>query len=472
MTLDEIHPVRKKALEINLDPLFYGSISEIGAGQEVARHFFLAGGASGSVAKTVSAYDMQFSDAIYGSDSTGRYVTRERLVRMLDKEFGLVIKRVSDVRSEDSRYFAFANTVAAKKYRSDDECHGWVGIRFQHAPGAAPSQVVFHVRMLDPSNASQQEALGTLGVNLIHAAFIFKGDVERMLDSLTDNLVWGRIEIDFIYFEGPGFEAVDNRKMDLRLVSSSLSPVAMIGSDGEAKVPADMVYKKHIMILRGVFRPFTNVNIDMIQEGVKGFTEKLGVECEDVVFFCEMNIARDLYEGENDCRDLEERVEMITELGYNVMVTSHLRYFRISEYFSRHARRHIGFIMSVDNLSTIFEDRFYEGMEGGILMGTARLFTSNGTLWVYPNLTPDGDIITVLNFPVPEDLKYLYRHLCQNDRIVPLDVDPDRLVPFNPEALAEQIAAQDPQWKKQVPDAIHEKTEKLMSNSVQKKCDS
>lgn len=459
---DEVHPVRQKALEINLDPLFYGTISEIGAGQEVARNFFLAGGASGTVAKTVSAYDMQFSDAIYGTDETGRYVTRSRLLRMLDKEFGLVIKRVAEVRPKESRFFAFANTVAAKKYRSDDECHGWVGIRFQHQPRTTPSQVIFHVRMLDPSNAGQQEALGTLGVNLIHAAYIYKQDIEKLLDSLTDNLVWGRIEIDYITFEGPGFEGVDNRQMALRLVSSSLSPVVMFGTDGEAKLPADKLYKKHVLILRGVFRPFTNVNVDMITAGLKGFIEKLGVTCDDVAFFCEMNIARYLSDGEGDISDLQDRVDIIASLGYNVMVTSHLRYFRISEYLSKHARRHIGFIISVDNLKTIFEDRFYEGMEGGILMGTARLFTSDSTLWVYPNLSTDGEITTVENLKVPTEIQHLYQHLVQNQRILPLKVPNGKLVPFDPDALAAQIAANDPGWKDLVPAPIHDRTEKLM----------
>jgi len=468
MTLDDVHPVRKKALEVNLDPLFYGSISEIGAGQEVARHFFLAGGASGSVAKTVSAYDMQFSDAIYGTDGSGRYVTRSRLLRMLDKEYGLVIKRVADVRPEGSRFFAFADTVAAKKYQSDDECHGWVGIRFQHQPHATPSQVLFHVRMLDPSNASQQEALGALGVNLIHAVSIFQKDVEALLDSLTDNLVWGRIEIDYIAFEGPGFEGVDNRKMDLRLVSSSLSPVVMFGSDGEGKLPADMVFRKHILILRGVFRPFTNVNVDMIEAGMEGFTKKLGVKPDEVVFFCEMNLARYLSEGQDEIYDLQERVEMITDLGYNVMVTSHLRYFRISEYFSKHARRHIGFIISVDNLSTIFEDRFYEGMEGGILMGIARLFTSNSTLWVYPNLTPEGTITTVDNLQIPENLQYLYKHLCLNQSIQPLDADSEKLVPFDPVALAAQVASEDLGWKDLVPPSIHDRTDRLLRQAAKR----
>jgi hypothetical protein len=469
MASDSAHPVRKKALEINLDPLFYGSISEIGAGQEVARNFFLAGGASGTVAKTVSAYDMQFSDAIYGTDGSGRYVTRARLLRMLDEEYGLVIKLVADVRSRESRFFAFANTVAAKKYQSDDECHGWVGIRFQHQPNATPSQVIFHVRMLDPSHAGQQEALGTLGVNLIHAACVFKQDVETFLDSLTDNLVWGRIEIDYIAFEGPGFEGVDNRGMGLRLVGSSLSPVVTFGTDGEGKLPADMLYGKHVLILRGVFRPFTNVNINMINAGMKGFIEKLGIKVDDVVFFCEMNIARHLSEGQDDIFDLQDRLEMITELGFNVMITSHLRYFRISEYLSRHAHRHIGFIMSVDNLNTIFDDRFYEGMEGDTLMGTARLFTSNTTLWVYPNLKPDKTTITVKTLQVPENLKFLYKYLVQNQRIQPIPVSHKELVTFDPEALAAQIVANDIQWKNLVPSFIHDRTERLMRQAAQRK---
>ncbi len=421
---------RHKALHLNLDLSIYGSISEIGAGQEVARQFFQAGGASGTVAKTLSAYDMQVSDAIYGPDASGRYVARSRLEAMLDREYSVLIERVSGSRSPDTTYFAFADTVAAKAYKSNKDCHGWVGIRFQHRPGAEPSQIILHVRMLDPTNRDQQEALGILGVNLIYSAFFHGGTPERLVDSLVDDLVWGRIEVNFVEFDGPAFPDIDNRAMNLRLVTSSLGPVVMFSSAGGAVVPSEFIYRKHVLILRGIFRPFTGIQDYMLECGVKAFAAELGCPEESVVCFAEMNCARYLSEGLDEVFDLEERVSGITARGVNVMVSSHFRYFRFSEYFSKFDKRNIGYILSVDNIRAIMEERYYDGMEGGILEAMGKLFASDSKLLVFPNLTPDGQLQTADNVEVPDSQRYLYRHLLHNRRLIPLKPDITRLVPF------------------------------------------
>jgi len=422
---------RQKALELNLDPLIYGSIAEIGAGQEVARHFFQAGGASGTVAKTLSAYDMHFSDAIYGVDESGRYVTRSRLESMLETEYGLLIERVSESRPQGSRFFAFADTVAARSYKKEGECHGWMGIEFQHGPRAKPSRIAIHVRMLDSSNRGQQDALGVLGINLIHSAFTYSADPDGLVDSLVDNLVWGRVEVDYIDFSGPGFGGVDNRQMNLRLVTSSLGPVVMFGPDGKVALPADLMHEKELLLLRGTFRPFMDVHGEMIRCGMDAFAREIGTDAERIAFFCEMNVARYISEGLDEVSDLLERVEAVTGLGYNAMVTSHLRYFRLSEYFSKRGKGRIGLLASVDNIYTIFDDRYYEGMEGGILEAAGKLFASDTKLLVYPNLTPEGDVVTALNLEVPEHQKHLYMHLVQNRRIVPLEPPRGSLVTFD-----------------------------------------
>lgn len=429
----ESNTPRHKALELNLDPLIYGSIAEIGAGQEVARHFFQAGGASGTVAKTLSAYDMQFSDAIYGPDESGRYVTRSRLASMLETEYQQLVQKVGATRPGDSRFFAFADTVAAKSYHSDSECHGWMGIQLQHEPRAQPSRILLHVRMLDSSNRGQQDALGTLGVNLIHSAFMHGNDHGKLLDSLVDNLDWGRIEVDFIHLSGPCFPDEDNRSMNLRLVTSSLGPVAMFGPGGQAVLPADTIHGKEVLVLRGSFRPFTDVHEDMIRVGVRTLAGEIGVDEDRVVLLCEMNVARHLSEGIDDVSDLLERVETITGRGHHVMVTSHLRYFRLGEHFSRHGKRRIGFLLSVDNIYSIFDDRYYEGMEGGMLEAMGKLFASGSMLLVYPNLTPDGEVVTLENVQVQDDQKFLFRHLVHNRRILPLGPERNTLVPFEPD---------------------------------------
>lgn len=429
---------RQKAWQLNTNPLIFGTIAEIGAGQEVARQFFRAGKASATVAKTVSAYDMQMSDAMYGVEQSGRYVTRSRLENMLDTEYTDIVKRVAGSRDPDSTYFAFGDTVAAKSYESDGDCHGWMGIRFQHASGAEPSQIALHARMLDQSNRDQQECLGILGVNLIHGAFHYADQPEKLADVLVDDLVWGRIEVDYIHFEGPAFDGVDNRRLNLRLVTSSLSPVVMFTPEGCAVMPADLLFRRHVLVLRGTFRPFTPVQADMIRCALEVFTRDLATSPNNVIRFCELNVARHLSHGVDEVYDLEERVIALTKLGYHVMVTSHLRYFRLTEYFTLHDKRSIGLILSVDNVRAILDDKYYDSMHGGILEAMGKLFTSNTKLLVYPNLVPGRDeIVTALNLDVPEHQRYLYQHLLHNGRILALEPDTDALVPFDPRGSAD-----------------------------------
>ena len=425
---------KAKAYQLNLNPLIYGTIAEIGAGQEVARQFFRAGKASGTVAKTVSAYDMQMSDAIYGIEQSGRYVTRSRLENMLDTEYSLLIKRLPATRPEGTAFFAFADTVAAKTRETSGDSHGWMGLKFQDSAGAEPSRIVVHVRMLDEKNRDQQECLGILGVNLIHSAFNLSNDPEALVDALIDTLEWGRIELNFIEFSGPAFTDVDNRRLNIRLVTSSLSPVVMFTPDGAAAMPADLLFKRQILLFRGAFRPFLPVHRDMIRCGIECFSDSLSTSHKNIVAFCEMNVARYLSEGLDEISDLYERVTSLTEMGYHVMVTSHLRYFRLSEYFGRQKKRKIGFILSVDNIQTILDDTYYEGMEGGILEAMGKLFASDTRLLVYPNRAAgSNEIITVDNVSVPEHQKYLYRHLVQSGRIMALRPDSKTLAPFVPD---------------------------------------
>jgi hypothetical protein len=452
----------EKALQFNLDPLHYGAIAEIGAGQEVARNFFQAGGASGTIAKTTSAYDMSFSDAIYGPDDTGRYVTKERLLRMLDREFRLVVQRLTGVRDPESTFFAFADTVSAKRYGVDSEDHGWMGIRFQHAPRSEPSQIVLHARLLDSSNTGQQNALGILGVNLIHSCYRYLEDVDELIDSLTENLVWGRVEIDYVDLDGPCFEGADVQALNLRLVRSSLGPVVLYDTKGESALPEDMLYRRTPLILRGTFRPFTHVHADMIECGLDALQAELGTSRESIVPICEMNIARYLYEDQDDVSDLQARVQIIASLGYNVMVSSHLRFFRIGEYFRRLREPRVGFVISTQDLYTIFDDKYYEGLDGGLLQASAQLFASDSKLLVYPNLMPDGELLTLEKAEVPDEHHYLFKHLQHNRRIVPLRPERKKMVTFRPDALADQIASGDEAWKDAVPELVRERIGELV----------
>src|SRR3954453_22736402 len=252
----------EKALHINLDSAKYGTFAEIGAGQEVARRFFLVGGAAGTIAKTMSAYDMTFSDAIYGPADL--YVSRVRLNTMLDHEYNLLVERLDAKLGSHRTFFVFADTVAARSFKQHNESHGWLGVRFQSETRGEPSQIIIHVRMLDEGNVDQQEALGVVGVNLLYGAFYYHLP-EKLIASLQENLAEDRIQVDMIKFSGPAYAGVDNRLMSLQLVSQGLTNAVMFTADGESVQPAEILHKKAIIIERGSFRPVTYATNDMLE---------------------------------------------------------------------------------------------------------------------------------------------------------------------------------------------------------------
>ncbi len=359
-----------KALRINLDENKYGTIVEIGAGQEVARQFFKAGAAAGTIAKTMSAYDMKFSDAIYGVQEDRRYVSRARVQAMLEKEFDLVVDRVGESRSKASRFFAYAATVTAKSFRGENECHAWCGIRVQMYPAAEPSDIVVHVRMRDDNAERQQHAMGIFGVNLIYAAYYYFENAKTMIESLTDNLGQDRIEIDSIEFYGPYFEEVDNRAINLHLIRSWKTRAIMFKPDGSVVTPAEMLYKKNVLTIRGTFRPVTRLNVDMIEQGLRFFCELDGVTVKNSVALAEISLndihGNDLMVSEED---LIASVRLLNSLGYSVMITDYTRYFSMRAYFRQFTKMQIGIVVGIVNIRQIFDENSYRGVEGGILGG-------------------------------------------------------------------------------------------------------
>ncbi len=438
-----------KALRINLDERKYGTIAEIGAGQEVARQFFMAGAAAGTVAKTISAYDMQFSDAIYGIQEGGRYVSKNRVNAMLDKEFKLVVDRVGDSRSKSSRFFSYAATVAAKSFNRDNECHAWCGLHVQTYPGAPPSEIIIHVRMLDKTVEQQQECLGILGVNLIYAGFYFFENPHEFIDSLTDNIEFDRLEIDSIEFKGPYFEEIDNREINLHLIRSWKTRAIMFQPDGSVAVPAEMLYKKNVLTIRGSFKPVTKLNVDMIEQGSSSFYQLPGVKTENTVVLAEISIndqrGKDLGASVSD---LIERVRLLNTLGYSVMVSDYTRYFSLRAYLRRYTKLQIGIVLGMMNIKQIFDESNYEGVEGGILEGFGKLFPDNTRLFVYPELDENGELRDFTNIMVPDHLRYLYRHLLENRFVFGIDCsDLELLKIYSREVLA-MIEQGNPEWKK------------------------
>lgn len=449
----------QKAFAFNMDRNKYGTIAEIGAGQEVSRCFFRAGGAAGTIAKTISAYDMSFSDAIYGEEENKRYVTENRLKKMLDKEFGLVLQRVSESRPATSTYFAFADTVTARGYSQRGECHGWLGIKLQLAPGAQPNEILMHVRMLDESHTLQQEAVGILGVNLIYGAFHYHDHPEELIRSLGDNLEWGRLEVDLIRFTGPDFNHINNRFMALKLVEMDLADAVVFAVDRETLVhPSELFYNRDILMMRSMFRPVTNVSVDMMTGGMEIFSRIPEVDSETVMIVPEISVAEMRKQNSFDMLDILNRVDCLNLLNYPVVVSNYLRYFRLADYLGRYTHRKIAFVLGIPNLEMLFNDAYYEGLKGGIIGAFAALLDRDTLLFVYPMRRNDNpnDIITTDNFPVSENLKFFYEHLRANNKILPVEKYNDANMHIWPEDVLKNITKGPGDWQQYVPKKVYE----------------
>jgi hypothetical protein len=445
----------QKALQINLDAKKYGTFAEIGAGQEVARCFFHVGGASGTVAKTISAYDMRVSDAIYGPSD--RYVSRNRLAAMLDYEFNLILERLNATRGDRSTFFVFADTVATHSFSRQEDGHGWMGIRFQPEPRAEPSEIIIHVRMLDKVHAREQEALGVIGVNLVYGAFYHAKHPEVLIGSLLDNLTRERIEVDMIKFSGPCFAGMDNRLMSLQLVQQSLTDAAMFTADGEVVQPSEVLYKKAVLVERGSFRPITNTTLDLLERAQEQFLAEPGMQEEQPVVLMEMTLHNLLAEGAVDHKDFLARVDILRALGKTVLISNYARYYKLVAYLSRYTHKSIGIALGVPSLKEIFDEKFYTDLEGGLLESLGRLFKSTVRFYVYPWRDPvTGKVTTAENLTVSPHLRHLYAHLVENRFVVSIQKhNVDYLPIFSRDVLA-RIQTYDPSWETMVPPPIVE----------------
>jgi hypothetical protein len=440
----------QKALRINLDPTTYGTFAEIGAGQEVARWFFRVGGAAGTVAKTMSAYDMVVSDSIYGK--ADRYVSRDRLSRMLDHEYSLMVQRLDATRGASTRFFVFADTVAARSFKGTGESHGWLGVRFQSRPRSEPSEILVHVRMLDRDNVSQQEALGVLGVNLIHAALYQWDDPDSILGSLLHNLSRDRVEVDMVKLDGPIFAGGDNRIVSLQLVEQGLADSAMFTATGEVVQASEVLYKKSIIVQRGSFRPVTHVNMDMLQRAREQFSGKKSEPGNAPMVLMEMTLNK-LSDGERiDYRDFLERVDILGALGNTVLISNYVEFHRLAAYLFRYTRDPIGVALGVPTLLQVFNETYYRDLDGGILESFGRLFKNDLRLYVYPwRNNNTGEIVTAHTLQVEPHLRHLYRHLLENGFIQDLrGCNPDYLTIMARDVLA-KIRHGDDSWETSVP---------------------
>jgi hypothetical protein len=450
MNGEKMNPAQK-ALQINLDAKKYGTFAEIGAGQEVARWFFHVGKASGTVAKTISAYDMAVSDAIYGASD--RYVSRQRLQSMLDREFNLLLERLDKTRGDKCTFFVFADTVATRS----DEGSGWLGIKFQVHHHGDPSTIIIHVRMLDKEGLRQQEALGIVGVNLIHAAFYQSAEPLKLIGSLLDDLSSARVEVDMIKFSGPAFTGVDNRLMALQLVEQWLTEAAMFTADGETVIPGEILWQKPVLLERGSFRPLTNPMLDMLERAREIFVKEPALQGEPPVVMFEMTL-RQLQVGDAiDHQDFLDRVDTLCPLGKPVLISNFLRYHRLVTYLARQTDKPIGLPIGLVRLRDVFDEKFYTDLSGGLMESLGQLFKNGARLYVYPSLDKKtGALTTAENMEVAPHLRHLYAHLLENKFIENIArYNRDVLAIYSGEVLA-KIHAGDESLARLIPPPIFE----------------
>lgn len=421
---------RQKALEINLNPNIYGTFAEIGAGQEVARHFFRAGGAAGTIAKSISAYDMTMSDAVYGKEVSGRYVCEDRLKKMLDTEYDILISRLTGTRHKDTTFFAYADTVSAKSYKGTGENHGWIGIKFQHKPRALPSQVIIHMSMLDAENIQQQEAIGLLGVNLVYAVYHDVLDRESFVSGLMDGLTTSRMQIDMIRVSGEAFSDVDSRLLCLELVKMKLCEAVIFDVDGEVLQASDVLYKKNVLVARGGYRPPTNLSLDMLECGLRKFRGSLeGAEKDNIIVIPEISMSLLLDRGKVDNEDFLARVDLLSALGQKVLISNSETYSDLNVFFTKYAKKNIAFVMASYNLEEILSYAKYKSSRFGLVGSLGTLVEPHTKLYIYPACDDETqEIKTISSMNIADDLSSLLRYLVENKYI-------EDITDYNPEVV-------------------------------------
>tara|TARA_B100001057_G_scaffold483839_1_gene561106 strand:+ start:936 stop:2351 length:1416 start_codon:yes stop_codon:yes gene_type:complete len=426
----------QKALEVNLNPETYGTFAEVGAGQEVVRHFFRAGGSSATIAKAMSAYDKDFSDAIYGKEANGRYVCESRLKKMIDHEYGLITERLNREKHPNKRFFSFANNVETINFSKTNDGHGWMGLRFQLSPDSKPNDVILHYLLHEREAKQQQESAGILGVNLLHGCIFYHDNPKMIIKHLFDNISKGYVEINMIQMNGPNFNYMDNRLLSLYLVKERMTDAVIFSPAGVNLQPSDVLYKKNILAIRGSFRPVTNVNIDMIKNGYNKFTLENRVQKEDLQVLFEITLSNLSSDGEIDEQDFLDRADILCSLGQTVLISNYQRYYKLLDYFSRFTKKRMGVIMGVPNLKQIFEEKYYRHLSGGILEAFGRMFNRDLKLYLYPyQKQKDGEITNSKNINIHPRFRSLYEYLIYNQRIIDIDYDPKVLNIFSPVVL-------------------------------------
>ncbi|MCK5538737.1 MAG: hypothetical protein KAI79_18070 [Bacteroidales bacterium] len=453
---EETYSTKSKALNINLRSDVYGTLAEIGGGQEVARAFFQAGGASGTVAKSISAYDKTFSDYLYNNKKPGRYVSSDRLIKMLNKEHNELVSLLSDKCTSNTKFFVFADTVETINYAKTNQGSGWMGVKFQMSQYSEPNEIIVHVRLLENDSLLQQYTLGALGVNLIYAAFNYYKYPNKFLSSLMDNLSNDRVDINMVKMSGPELDYVDNRLLSVQLVKNGMTPATMFDKNGEFQQPYEMLYKKNVLLFRGKFNPITHVAIDMLKSSCNLFKKSKNYETNDTIGICEITLNNLLESGHLDERDFLDRVDILNELGQNVMISNFEEYYKLAHYFSDFKLNRLRIVLGIPALKNILNEKYYTTLKGGIMEAFANLFQKNIKLYVYPGLD-NGNLTNSKNIKVPDNIKGLYQYLKENRKIVDIEKsNPEYLNIYSREVL-KMIQEGKDGWENFVPKEVAEK---------------
>ena len=446
--------VQRKSLRINLNENIYGTFVEIGAGQEVARHFYRVGAASGTIAKSMSAYDKSFSDSIYGKEEDNRYVTQNRLDKMLSHEMNLLEKRISRKKYPNKFFFVYANTVATIDFVKKFKGHGWMGIKFQTDPKDDYSEIKLHLRFHQNEAKLQQESLGIMGVNLIYGAFYKHNEPLKLMKYLYDHIDDQSIEIDTINFSGPLFKDVDNRLISLELVRLGMTDAVVFDETGTNVLPAQVLYKKNILTLRGSYRPITKVNEEMFKKSLEAFLEEKGVKKENTIVLLEITLSNLRSTGDIDDSDYLDRAKLLCSLGHMVMISNFSEYYKLVKYLTRYTKKQLGLTMGVTNLIEIFDEKYYDGVKGGILEAFGNIFKNNMKIYLYPVLDKQKEtVIDSTNLKLEDNMKEFYKYFKVNDKIRDLEFNKDYLNIFSKDVL-KQIKNNTPGWEDKLPEGV------------------
>lgn len=461
-TVNSDYNVEHKALKINLEDSIYGTFAEIGAGQEVVATFFKAGAASGTVAKSISAYDMTFSDSIYGKETTGRYVCQSRLEKMMSYEYDLLIERLGPIHP-DKQFFAFADTVVTRNYQGTNKPNGWLGMRFRTKNGEAHSDLILHIVMHDQSSILQQKAIGILGVNMINAAFFKRGSISDLVSELMDKLSRSRIEIDMIETKGPAFKDIDNRLLNLELITQSYTDAVMFDENGNVKLAGDELYKKNVILTRGSYRPPTIVNQDILKTGCENFSKDIDAENDEVINLAEITINHLKEDGAIAAEDFLARVDLLSSIGQKVLISNMPQFFNLTNYLTNFKPKNIALVFGVYNFMQIFDDE-YTQLKGGILEALGNLFRPNVKVYLYPYKESEQDdtLIDLHSATVPKHLESLLEHIKLSGQVKNLTGYNEELLHIYSRKVLEMIRRSEPGWEKLVP--------KEISKTINDKC--